>query len=953
MVCLTALLLGLLLTQLAVRLSLQSQNGAERAALQESLTLVSRGFDHELRRALSEFEVLAGFISASAVITQEEFSLFVDHLVTEGRPWRKLGWMPLVPEANRRQYERSRPILEPQGLRPRSEIREAYVPLSLVHPDAAGSPLGVDMLADTFRGPVLRQAWMAGAARIVPPVPLLEQGLKGGPYLVVVRPVAQADTDAAAEVPPRGFIAGLLNISDLLALARAAADQPSVRLKLENMGAQPVGDDGALIYYHAPASMQVGRASRSETVREVFTVKLPEQYWRLTVSSNFEPPTWFSAWPIWLTGLVLTGLLSIYLLQISISRSRLRKALTVRRQLSDEIEQRSRMGALAAELSSTLVGCSLSEIEPTVQQCLRRFADFVNAESAALFEFDESRSALRSLARFRRSDPDSSALLDLAVYADSPIMEALRRGECVQRSAAEMAQRGESREMEQLRRRQLGWMKLVPIHREQALSGVLLLGLLQPPKQDLYWRMDHLLTLIAQALAGAQTRVEMARKFERVERRLSRLAQQDGETGLPNAVELRSRIGVARERQQPQFLVYIQLQDLQWLDLVQDSLPIRTLYKTLQLRLAPLLRMDELLARVDEHALAIYSSSAHGLAREQVEAWLGELQSVLSASLSIGDQSHMLTYSIGLVDGTEATSGVQMDLLRAGRIAAESAAQQDDVSYRWFDADMLRAGSRRVQFRERMRRAIDAGEFKLQYQPQFDRSGRRCIGAEGLLRWQDTDGQWISPAQFVPAAEEFGLMEALAQRVFDCCANDHLAWRQQGLELPRIALNVSSVEFVSGQLAARVRALLSRPGIGPENLELEVTESVVVGDMDSVRAQLLALRDLGITLQIDDFGTGYSSMAYLKHLPVHGLKIDQSFVRDVLDDGNDQAILRAIVELASALKLQTTAEGVETQAHLDYMGRLGCQKMQGFYFSRAVPAAQFAAQFGRPVPNVA
>jgi EAL domain-containing protein (putative c-di-GMP-specific phosphodiesterase class I)/ActR/RegA family two-component response regulator len=240
-----------------------------------------------------------------------------------------------------------------------------------------------------------------------------------------------------------------------------------------------------------------------------------------------------------------------------------------------------------------------------------------------------------------------------------------------------------------------------------------------------------------------------------------------------------------------------------------------------------------------------------------------------------------------------------------------------------------------------LHKAINDQEFVLLYQPKVQISTGHIVGAEALLRWNRPGHGMISPADFIPILEETGLIVRVGQWVIAEACRQIAAWRPlRGGPIP-IAVNVASRQFASGDLDTVVADAIAASGIAPAMLELEVTESALMADMERTNATLRTLREMGIRIAIDDFGTGYSSLAYLKHFPIDTLKIDIAFIRDVTTDPGSAAIVRSIISMAHSMKMDVIAEGVETAEQLAYLRRNHCDHLQGFYFSRPLPAQQF------------
>ena len=281
-------------------------------------------------------------------------------------------------------------------------------------------------------------------------------------------------------------------------------------------------------------------------------------------------------------------------------------------------------------------------------------------------------------------------------------------------------------------------------------------------------------------------------------------------------------------------------------------------------------------------------------------------------------------------------------LVRLADRALFEAKANGQGAYRFYDRAIEHASRARKLLEHDLRLALVREEFVLHYQPQVDMPGRQLIGAEALVRWQSPAGRMIPPGEFIPAAESSGLIVEIGEWVLRESCRQNKAWQNAGLPPVRVSVNVSARQFQSHSLVATVEAALGESGLAPDWLELEITEGTILIDSNQVRDNFDRLRDLGVALAIDDFGTGYCSLAYLKRFPVRRLKIDRTFVKNVVTDPNDAAIAEAVIRLGHSLNLSVMAEGVETEDQAEFFVALGCDEAQGFLFSRPLPAAEFA-----------
>ncbi|MDH5455526.1 MAG: GGDEF domain-containing phosphodiesterase, partial [Gammaproteobacteria bacterium] len=270
-------------------------------------------------------------------------------------------------------------------------------------------------------------------------------------------------------------------------------------------------------------------------------------------------------------------------------------------------------------------------------------------------------------------------------------------------------------------------------------------------------------------------------------------------------------------------------------------------------------------------------------------------------------------------------------------------AQSRGGGFKYYCAETDAAAARKLKIEHMLHEALEGDELSLAFQPITSVSSKRVFAAEALLRWRQADGSYVSPAEFVPVAEECGLMNRIGEFVLDEACAQLKAWHAAGIRLPHMCVNVAKVQLMSGEFVPTVRRILSKHNVSPASLELELSErGVLSGDL-AVVEQLKELKALGIRLSIDDFGTGDSAIAYLRDLPVDVLKIDRSYVSGLVDNEKDEALVSAMVALGQRLSLKVIAEGVETREQLAVLRAMNCDAFQGFLISRPVTAAAFAA----------
>ena len=283
------------------------------------------------------------------------------------------------------------------------------------------------------------------------------------------------------------------------------------------------------------------------------------------------------------------------------------------------------------------------------------------------------------------------------------------------------------------------------------------------------------------------------------------------------------------------------------------------------------------------------------------------------------------------------------ELRKSADLASTHALQQGITPYMFASPALNAKTLKRVKLGSQLRGAAQRGELRAHYQPKVDVNSNRIVGAEALVRWQHPDLGLLPPGQFIGLAEETDLIGSIGQWVMERACLDAASWSQAGLGDLKVAINVAKPQFLAGDLRASLDRIMRESGLRPQQVVIELTESMLMDDVARSRALMAELKRLGVTLSIDDFGTGYSSLSYLKSFPLDELKIDQSFVVDLPGVSADVAIVRTIVDLGHRLGMSVLAEGVETEQQLACLKSLGCDQYQGYFFSKALPCDQFRA----------
>ena len=423
---------------------------------------------------------------------------------------------------------------------------------------------------------------------------------------------------------------------------------------------------------------------------------------------------------------------------------------------------------------------------------------------------------------------------------------------------------------------------------------------------------------------------------------LERLAHHDPLTELPNRLlfnaRLRHALEHARRNEQHLAVLFIDLDRFKNINDSFGHLVGDALLKSVARRLRGCIRLEDTVARIggDEFILLL-----EGMEDPASSAVIAEkLLADFARPFDLDGREVYITPSIGISlyprDGEDCEA-----LLRNADTAMYRAKKQGRNAYAFYTEQMTALAVERVMLENSLRRALERNELQLYYQPQVRLESGALIGAEALLRWIHPDMGVISPARFIPLAEESGLILPIGEWVLQTACAQAQAWLDGGLEFGVMAVNIAGPQIQRGNLVAVTRRVLEQTGLPPSRLELEVTESFIMEEAEAAIGILDGLRALGVSIAIDDFGTGYSSLAYLKRLPIDRLKIDQSFVHDIPADQNDMAITRAVIALGLSMQMQVIAEGVENEAQRQFLLSEGCALGQGYLFGRPVPADEF------------
>ncbi|MBP1931674.1 putative bifunctional diguanylate cyclase/phosphodiesterase [Ammoniphilus resinae] len=425
---------------------------------------------------------------------------------------------------------------------------------------------------------------------------------------------------------------------------------------------------------------------------------------------------------------------------------------------------------------------------------------------------------------------------------------------------------------------------------------------------------------------------------KQAEEMIKYMAYHDSLTQLPNRNLFNERLKQAlANAERNEANVAVLFIDLDRFKVINDSLGHAfgdLLLKSVSHRLQGCLREYDTIARQggDEFTVILYDCS-----QESAKIVAERMISELAYPFVLNNHEVTISPSIGIslypIDGTNPDT-----LIRNADRAMYQAKDQGKNNYQFYEKDMEAQYTKRLKLENDLRKALARKEFVLYYQPQVDIRNHEVIGVEALIRWNHPETGFISPAEFIPLAEETGLIVPIGEWVLYTACLQNKAWQDAGFNPMRMSVNLSARQFRQADIDVLVARVLKETGLDPQYLDLEITENMSMFDVDMTTEILQKLKRLGVSISIDDFGTGYSSLNYLKRFPIDSLKIDQSFVHDIHSDTDDAAIVKAILAMAHSLDLKVVAEGVETERQLSFLKEQRCDQAQGYYFNRPLSA---------------
>lgn len=462
----------------------------------------------------------------------------------------------------------------------------------------------------------------------------------------------------------------------------------------------------------------------------------------------------------------------------------------------------------------------------------------------------------------------------------------------------------------------------------------------------LYREIDDAGVVLERHLLRVPLLLVMAIFYRRMAESVRLLTNYDPATGLPNRRHLLRLLANRPDpslSKAPKSLLYLDLDGFRLINETLGHVASDQLLKAVSDRIKQCLRTADLIARVGPYELSIL---LHNVGEAQAAGHLAQrILQALANPFTLNGHDIFVTANIGIAVGNQNEQDTGSLITQADAAMSRSRARGKN-SYEFYSAGMNERAHERLLLESRLHHAIERQEIQVYYQPQIHLVSGRIVGLEALARWNDPERGIVSPATFIPLAEETGLIMPIGEMVLRQACRQLKVWHKAGYPSLTMSVNLSAIQFRQPDLSSRVSTILSDEGLDPASLELELTETSIMQDAETALQTLKKLKAMGISISIDDFGTGYSSLIYLRRFPIDTLKIDRAFTQDMVTSADAQAIIAAIIAMAEALKLNVIAEGVETDEQMTLLLKQKCYHAQGFAFSKPVPAEEMTMLLG-------
>ncbi len=849
----------------------------------------------EARHHQEIVQSLAALYNASHEVSAAEFDRFTLQLQAFDPDIQAFEWIQRVGRTGRADFEREAGrrhpgfrISErgPEGKMVRAAGREEHFPVTLVQPQAENdAAIGFDLASEPVRRAALEQARDSGAATAGGPIHLVQEATDQWGYLLFVPVYAGGEVPASVaerRARLRGFALGVLRIGNTVEHALSSLRPRGIDLWLFDVDSS---GESRLVYQRRSSLLPRPVAPRpmpDAGLKLEENMEVAGHTWRLVLAPApgfYQHGNHYAAWGLLIAGLLTAFFVAVYLYSLQRQFAALKRS-EVGLRLRHRAIEASRNGVLITD--ARVPGNPIIYVNPAFERITGyRAAEAVGQSPAFLYGAD-------------REQPELEKIRQALAHhqADSALLRNYRKDGS------------------------LFWNELhiAPVHDE---AGVL----------------THFVGILNDVTA-----------YKRYEEQLEYQAHHDELTGLPNRNLMRDRLDQAliHARRYERMLAVVFV-DIDQFKVINDSLGHSAgdhVLRQFAGRLKRLARQGDTVARYggDEFILILVDLAS----ADDLPHIAARLLEEAAHPIDYGERSLTLTISAGISlyprDGDNGET-----LLKNADAAMYRAKELGRNTFHFFTEELNARVMERLTLEGDLRRALERNELRLHYQPQVSLASGRITGFEALLRWQHPQQGLVAPGRFIALAEETGLIVPIGAWVLQTACEQFRAWQRAGLAPELMSVNVSARQFRETSFRAAIAGVLERSGIGPECLEIEITESTIMLDPRGARELLTELRALGVKVALDDFGTGYSSFSQLKHFPFSRIKIDQSFVEGVAEKPEDAAIVRTIIAMAQGLGLNVIAEGVETAAQLAFLRRHGCNCMQGYLFSKPLPADQAEA----------
>ncbi|MDP2903767.1 MAG: EAL domain-containing protein [Methylovulum sp.] len=907
---------------------------------EERASLLGNALQNEFNRTVDINQTLKAFFDGSMEITPSAFKTFTHTVLITHKNIQALEWIPRITADNRRYYQQllgpSFVIQVPDAKRKMQAAppRNEYFPIAYVEPYRSNErAFGFDISSNPAAYKAIQMARDTGQTTMTKRIQLI-QDANNYPAVVIYTPVYQAHqwvhTEQQRRQYLRGFVANVLLVDNKVNEIKNQFEHLQLSLKITDEDIELFNDTTGY-----PALN-----SDFPKLEKNLRLQVANRYWNITYSATPLFYTTQLSWHIWwliLGSLLLVSLIGLGLMMLTGQTMRIEGIVKLRTgELEREIAERKKIIQQRNDHNKVLQAIVSTKPLKDILDLIVNITEHTYPESlCSILLPDEDKKRLRLNTESRLPESYNQVIGSNGVGCCGSATHPGQRM-IVEDIGHDSFWQGYAK--------QAGlascWSEPIFSSTKQLLGTFVI-----------YHRMPFCPNAAQiDEIKDISQLVSIAVEKKQSEERITHLAFFDALTNLPNRRLFFDRLEQVIAKAVRSFtgsaLLYLDLDHFKTLnDALGHDVGDELLIQVAN-RLKECIRDEDTVARLggDEFVLLLNSRGITGTLFDHALTIAERVQMMLQKPYELKGYTHHISSSIGitLLDKTammsqEITSG---ELLKQADTAMYHAKQRGRNTISFYNGDMQLRADQRLLLEQDLRNALSNEEFFLHYQPQFDDNGQ-LIGAEALLRWRHPEKGMISPADFIPVAEETGLILAIGEWVLRKSCKQLQQWPN----LPHLAINICPKEFKQPQFEANIIAILKDDDIAASRLMLEITEGIIIDDINNSIAKLQALKNWGINISIDDFGTGYSSLSYLKKLPISQLKIDQSFVRDISIDPNDAIIVETIIAMAGHLGLSVIAEGVETAEQLQFLNDKHCKGFQGYFLSKPLPEAEFTRKY--------